>query len=112
VSNREAEIISRRKALSMFGLAALGLAISPVVLPGSDAQAQTSTTPNPQAPQTGTERRTNRTERRQERRTERTERRQERRTARTKRRTERRSARTERRNKRRGTSSSSSTTPQ
>ena len=65
----KSETISRRKALSLMGLAAaFGLAAAPTVLTVSDAEAQTAA-----APTTGTERR-------QERRTARTERRQVRRT--------------------------------
>ena len=91
----KSEVISRRKALSLLGLAALAMPCT--VLMPSDAEAQqtvaqaaTPLTPPPSGqpgvqpvPQTGTERRqtrrTGRTERRQERRTGRTERRQERR---------------------------------
>jgi hypothetical protein len=99
----ETEMISRRKAFSFLGLAALGLAAAPTLLMTSEgAEAQTT-----QFPQTGTERRQERRgarqERRQERRTYRTERRTERRTNRTERRTERREGRTERREERRGT---------
>ena len=90
------EVISRRRALSLLGLAAaFGLAVPPTVLTGSDAEAQyTTTAPAPAtAPQTGTERRhkrrTARHERRQERRTGRHERREERRTGRHERREER-----------------------
>jgi len=102
----ETEMISRRRAFSFLGLAALGLAVSPTVLTVSDAEAQQPNTQNPQTgttttPQTGTQRR-------QERRTERTERRQERRTGRTERRTERSEGRAERR----GTTPSTSSTPQ
>jgi hypothetical protein len=107
----ESEVISRRKALSILGLAAVSsLVAAPTVLTVSDAEAQqpaTGTTP----PAGGTPG----TTRRQERRTERTERRQgrreqrhERRTERHERRHERRTGRTERRQERRGTS----TTPQ
>jgi len=101
----ETEMVSRRRAFSILGLAALGLALSPAVLPLSEAEAQQPST-TPQAgttttPQTGTqrreERRDERTERRQRRRTARTERRQARRTARNERRHERREARNERR---------------
>jgi hypothetical protein len=115
------EIISRRRAFSFFGLAALSLAVSPIVLTVSDAEAQQPSTQNPQTettttPQTGTqrrqERRTERTERRQERRTARTERRTERRTARTERRTARHEGRTEGREQRHGTTPSTSSTPQ
>jgi Ni/Co efflux regulator RcnB len=67
----KSEMISRRKALSLVGLAAaFGLAAAPTVLTVSDAEAQTA----------GMERRTGRHERRDERRTGRTERREERRT--------------------------------
>jgi hypothetical protein len=95
------EVISRRKALSLLGLAAaFGLAVPPTVLTGSDAEAQyTTTAPGApatapaSAPQTGTERRhkrrTARHERRHERRTGRHERREERRTGRHERREER-----------------------
>ncbi len=84
----KSEMISRRKALSLMGLAAaFGLAVS-------DAEAQTTAAPTAAAPTAGVERRQARrmarTERRQERRIARTERRQERRTARTERREERR----------------------
>jgi len=86
------DLISRRRALSLMGWAAvLGLAAPAVVLTASDARAQTPATPTPAtpatpAPATGTpgmerrkERRTGRDERRTERRTGRTERREERR---------------------------------
>ena len=80
----KSEMISRRNALSLMGLAAaFGLAAAPTVLTVSDAEAQTAAAPTAAAPTTGTERR-------QERRTARTERRQERRTARTERRQVRR----------------------
>ena len=70
----KSETISRRKALSLMGLAAaFGLAAAPTVLTVSDAEAQTAAAPTTAAPTTGTERR-------QERRTARTERRQVRRT--------------------------------
>jgi Ni/Co efflux regulator RcnB len=69
------EMISRRKALSLMGLAAaFGLAAAPTVLAVSDAEAQTVGMERRQ------ERRTARHERREERRTARTERREERRT--------------------------------
>ena len=96
------EVISRRGALSLLGLAALSLAVPSAVLTVSDAEAQqpaapptgASTTPPGAAP-TGTERRQERrkgrTERRQERRKGRTERRQARRKGRKVRRQERRS---------------------
>src|SRR6476646_10427802 len=86
----ESEMISRRKALSLMGLAAaFGLAAAPTVLTVSDAEAQTAaapaaTAPAAMAPTAGMERRQQRRagrhERRQERRTARHERRQERRT--------------------------------
>jgi hypothetical protein len=90
------EMISRRKALSLMGLAAaFGLAAPPTVLTVSDAEAQTAA-----APTAGMERR-------QGRRAARHERRQERRMART----ERRTARTERRQERRtGTATGTGTT--
>jgi hypothetical protein len=71
----KSEIISRRKALSLMGLAAaFGFAAVPTVLTVSDAEAQTVGMDRRQ------ERRTTRHERRQERRTARHERREERRT--------------------------------
>ncbi len=86
----KSEMISRRKALSLMGLAAaFGLAAAPTVLTVSDAEAQTAA-----APTAGMERR-------QERRAARHERRQERRMARTERRQERRAGRHERREVRR-----------
>ena len=93
----KSEMISRRRAFSLLGLAAaLGFALPAEVLTTSDSAAQTQTSaPAPSGPQSGTERR-------QERRTHRTERRQERRTHRTERRTERRKGRHERREKRHG----------
>ena len=93
------EMISRRRAFSLLGLAAaLGFALPAEVWTAADsaAQAQTQTNaPAPSGPQSGTERR-------QERRTHRTERRHERRTHRTERRSERRKGRHERREKRHG----------
>jgi len=69
------EMISRRKALSLMGLAAtFGLAAAPVVLTVSDAEAQTAGMERRQ------ERRAGRHERREERRAGRHERREERRT--------------------------------
>ena len=69
------EMISRRKALSLMGLAAtFGLAAAPVVLTVSDAEAQTAGMERRQ------ERRAGRHERREERRAARHERREERRT--------------------------------
>jgi hypothetical protein len=80
----KSEVISRRKALSLLGSAAFGLATSSAVLTASEAEAQTVGM-----------------ERRQERRTGRRERRQERRIGRTERREARRAGRTERREERR-----------
>ena len=77
----KSEMIPRRMAFSILGLATLGLAIMPNLLMVSEAEAQTSAA-TPPAPQTGTERR-------QARRTERTQRRAERRNARQTGRTER-----------------------
>ena len=69
------EMISRRKTLSLMGLAAaFGLAAAPTVLTVSDAEAQTAGMERRQ------ERRSGRHERREERRAGRTERREERRT--------------------------------
>src|ERR1700736_4292029 len=82
----KSETISRRKALSLMGLAAaFGLAAAPTVLTVSDAEAQTAAAPTAAAPAAvaptaGMERRAARHERRMERRTARHERRQERRT--------------------------------
>ena len=81
------EVISRRRALSLLGLAAaFGLVVPPTVLTVSDAEAQyTAPAAAPAAaPQTGTqrrhERRAGRHERRHERRAGRHERREERHT--------------------------------
>jgi hypothetical protein len=88
----KSEMISRRRAFSILGLATLGLAVIPNLLTVSEADAQASTTTpptsaaTPLAPQTGTERR-------QARRTERARRRAERRAARQTGRTERAQAR-------------------
>jgi hypothetical protein len=72
----KSEMISRRKALSLMGLAAaFGLAAAPMVLTVSDAEAQTAA-----APTAGMERRAARHGRRMERRAARHERRQDRRT--------------------------------
>jgi hypothetical protein len=71
----KSEMISRRKTLSLMGLAAaFGLAAPPTVLTVSDAEAQTAGMERRQ------ERRSGRHERREERRAGRTERREERRT--------------------------------
>jgi len=87
----KSEMISRRKALSLMGLAAaFGLAAAPTVLTVSDAEAQTAAAPTAAAPTAGMQRRAARHERRHERRAARHERRQERRTARHERRQERR----------------------
>src|SRR6476620_9018789 len=73
------EMISRRKALSLMGVAAaFALAATPTVLTISDAEAQTTAAPTAAAP-TATAPTAGR-QRRQERRTARTERRQVRRT--------------------------------
>ena len=86
----KSEMISRRKALSLMGLAAaFGLA-APTVLTVSEAEAQTAAAPTAVAPTAGMARRAARHERRMERRTARHERRMERRTARHERRMERR----------------------
>jgi hypothetical protein len=77
MSKLNCEVISRRNALSLLGLATLGLTVPATVLTSSDAEAQQpapGTAPST-APVTGTERR------------------HERRTARTRRRTGRRAAR-------------------
>lgn len=100
----KSEMISRRRAFSLLGLAALGFALPAEVLTASDAEAQQTGAPAPSSPETGTERR-------QERRTHRTERRQERRIERTERRKKRRTGRHERRKKRRGAGESTTTAP-
>jgi hypothetical protein len=85
----KSEMISRRKALSLMGLAAaFGLAATPTVLTISDAGAQTAGMERRQ------ERRAGRHERREERRAGRHERREERRAGRTERREERRTGTT------------------
>jgi len=86
MNNKEikSEVISRRSALSLLGLAALGLAVPTTVLTVSDAEAQQPAAPT--APATGTERR-------QERRTRRVRRRVYRQKARRKGREERRELR-------------------
>ena len=77
----KSEMISRRKALSLMGLAAaFGLAAAPTLLTVSDAEAQTAAAPTAVAPTAGMERRAARHERRMERRTARHERRMDRRT--------------------------------
>src|SRR3954470_20321223 len=81
MSDLKAEVISRRKALSLLGLATLSLTLPATVLTVSDAEAQAQQ-PTPATPTTGTERR-------QERRTGRVKRRTRRRTARRKGRAER-----------------------
>src|SRR5438874_5809959 len=75
MSDLKAEVISRRKALSLLGLATLSLTVPATLLTVSDANAQAQQPAPPAAPMTGTERR------------------QERRTGRVKRRTGRRAAR-------------------
>ena len=82
MSNLKSGVISRRKALSLLGLATLGLTVPVTVLTVSDAEAQAQQ-PAPAAPMTGTERR-------QQRRTGRVKRRTGRRAARRKGRAERR----------------------
>ena len=85
----KSETLSRRKALSLMGLAAaFGLAAAPTVLTVSDAEAQTAAAPATAAPTATAP--TAGMERRQQRRAVRHERRQERRTARHDRRQERR----------------------
>jgi hypothetical protein len=86
MSKLNAEVISRRKAFSLLGLATLCLTAPAAVLTVSDVEAQQPApgTAPPTAPETGTERR------------------QERRTGRTRRRTARRKGREERRELRRG----------
>jgi hypothetical protein len=105
----EPKRVCRRDVLAFFGYAAaFGLIVSPAILTGSRAEAQTTTTPAApttppaDAPKSGTERR-------QERRSGRAERRQERRTGRTERRQERRTGRDERRNARHGTTTTEPT---
>src|SRR5947207_5994163 len=56
MSNFKSEVISRRKALSLLGLATLSLTVPATVLTVSDANAQAQQ-PAPVAPMTGTERR-------------------------------------------------------
>src|SRR5262249_8581623 len=95
----EKEVMSRRRVLSLLGLAGLSLAVPTVLTVSdatiSDAEAQAAPPAAPAAgPQTGTERR-------QERRIRRTERRQERRQGRRERRMARREGRAERREIRR-----------
>jgi hypothetical protein len=93
----EIDVISRRKALSFLGLAALATAV-PAILPISEAEAQQPsppTTPQPGSPPAGSppaDAQTG-TERRQERRTGRVKRRVQRRSARKKGRSERRQLR-------------------
>jgi hypothetical protein len=83
----KSEVISRRSALSLLGLATLVLTVPGAVLTVSDAEAQTQQAA-PETPATGTERR-------QERRTGRVRRRTGRRAARRKGREERRELRRE-----------------
>ena len=97
----EIDVITRRRALSFLGLAALATAVPAAILPISEAEAQQPSPPTappvgtpPAGAQTGTERR-------QQRRTARTQRRQERRMSRAKRRQSRRTGRKERRQQRR-----------
>ena len=89
----KSEMISRRKALSLMGLAAaFGLAAAPTVLTVSDAEAQTAAAPTAAPPTAAAP--TAGMERRQERRSARHERRQERRTGRHERREVRRTGAT------------------
>jgi hypothetical protein len=87
MSGLKSEVISRRRTLSLLGLATLVLALPATALTGSDAEAQTQK-PAPETPETGTERR-------QERRTGRVGRRSRRRAARSRGREERRQLRHE-----------------
>jgi hypothetical protein len=78
LEKNETEMISRRKALFLFGLGVLSLAISPTVLPVSQAEAQQPTPQpsqpgTPTTPQPGVQRRRGRREARRERRRERRE---------------------------------------
>jgi hypothetical protein len=98
----DTEIFSRRKILSMLGLATLALTVPSTALLVSKAEAQAPSTPPaqtgaPAAPPTG------RQQRRLARRQARTERRLARRQGRTERRQARRQARLQRRQTRRGT---------
>jgi hypothetical protein len=86
MSKLTSEVISRRTALSILGLATLVLALPGAVLTASDAEAQAPQPAAPEAPETGTERR-------QERRTGRVRRRSRRRAARSRGREERRELR-------------------
>ncbi|SDS43799.1 hypothetical protein SAMN05444158_2057 [Bradyrhizobium canariense] len=88
MSKLNSTVISRRRALSLLGLATLVLALPGTVLTVSDAEAQAQQPAAPEAPVTGTERR-------QERRTGRVRRRTGRRAARRKGREERRELRRE-----------------
>ena len=73
----KSEVISRRSALSLLGLAAFGLALPTTALTVSDAEAQQPAAPT--APMTGTERRQARRTRRVSRRVARRKGREERR---------------------------------
>jgi hypothetical protein len=86
MSKLKSEVISRRRALSLLGLATLVLAVPGTMLTASDVEAQAQQPPAPEVPVTGTERR-------QERRTGRVRRRTGRRAARRKGREERRELR-------------------
>jgi hypothetical protein len=128
----ETETISRRRAFSLLGLAALSLAMAPMVLTVSDAEAQQPSTTSGQNPQTGTgttpqtgtatapktgaerrhERRKARRERRHERREARRERRHERREVRHERREERTTGRANRRQQRNRTKPTAPSNPQ
>jgi len=102
----ELEALSRRRVLTLLGLATLSFTVPTVLtVPDADAQQPTPPTVPPVAAPTGTERRQERrigrTERRQERRARRQERRLTRREGRRTRREVRREGRTERREERR-----------
>src|SRR3954452_18991458 len=80
-----AEIISRRRALSFLGLAAMSLAVPSTLLTVSDAEAQ-QPSPTEKPPTTAPATKQTGTERRQERRTSRVKRRTARKTGRSQRR--------------------------
>ena len=86
MSNKEVEMskrVTRRSALSLFGLAVLSLAVPPTVLSLSDAEAEEAapkTGTKKAAPKTGTERRQDRRKGREKKRKERQKQRKDRRT--------------------------------
>jgi hypothetical protein len=109
----ETETISRRRAFSILGLAALSLAVAPTVLTVSDAEAQQASTTTGQNPQTGTDTTPKTgTERREGRRERRREHRHERREARHERREDRTTGRANRRQQRNGTKPTTPSNPQ